>query len=422
MDPWLARNAVFARVAVERLWTPGSPIVPPVPASLASLARKRAIDVSTMDVRGYIGLFGQSVLVVRGFREAADAALPAYERFLSGGGDVLRGFRVGYAAGDTLTAGSLELRTPITSPLRFARLGVSVFADAAAVYDVGSRLREQRFDRGIGAGVSQILAGLIPAGPFSSLYVAQTIGASGAIYGILLAYALSFPNRPILIYFIFPVPAKILVAIMGGISLISAMEGGGGVAHVAHLGGLVVGYVYLKTGGANPLAIETARDAIIGFLSTAPAELRTWSARQVALTDEAYALLADPTLDPASLDAAAVAAEAVTAPVRHGIPTAPVATRRRGLAGLGPVGKAVASAIGVAAIVGVVYGVYQMGQPAVPGISGSAAPESSAAASSAVDTQQVASLMQAITANPTDGTRTVATQTGGPVNRSGPSD
>ena len=96
---------------------------------------------------------GQSVLVVRGFREAADAALPAYERFLSGGGDVLRGFRVGYAAGDTLTAGSLELRTPITSPLRFARLGVSVFADAAAVYDVGSRLREQRFDRGIGAGV-----------------------------------------------------------------------------------------------------------------------------------------------------------------------------------------------------------------------------------------------------------------------------
>ena len=107
---------------------------------------------------------------------------------------------------------------------------------------------------GIGAGVSQILAGLIPAGPFSSLYVAQTIGASGAIYGVLLAYALSFPNRPILIYFIFPVPAKILVAIMGGISLISAMEGGGGVAHVAHLGGLVVGYVYLKTGGANPLA------------------------------------------------------------------------------------------------------------------------------------------------------------------------
>ena len=77
---------------------------------------------------------------------------------------------------------------------------------------------------GIGAGLSQILAGLIPAGPFSSLYVAQTIGASGAIYGILLAYALSFPNRPILIYFIFPVPAKILVAIMGGIFVAEALS------------------------------------------------------------------------------------------------------------------------------------------------------------------------------------------------------
>ena len=107
---------------------------------------------------------------------------------------------------------------------------------------------------GIGAGVSQIIAGLLPFGPLSVLYDSQTIGASGAIYGVLLAYALLFPNRPILIYFIFPVPARILVAIMGGISLLSAMEGGGGVAHVAHLGGLVVGYVYLKGGTRNPLA------------------------------------------------------------------------------------------------------------------------------------------------------------------------
>lgn len=153
VDPWLARNAVFARVAVERLWTRGSPVVPLAAANLAAAARERTININTMDVRGYVGLFGQSVLVVRGFRQAADAPLPAYERFLSGGGDVLRGFRVGYAAGDTLTAGSLELRTPITSPLSFARLGVSLFADTATVYDVGSRMRDQRFDRGVGAGV-----------------------------------------------------------------------------------------------------------------------------------------------------------------------------------------------------------------------------------------------------------------------------
>ena len=55
----------------------------------------------------------------------------------------------------------------------------------------------------------------------------------------------------------------------------------------------------------------------------------------------------------------------------------------------------------VAAIVGVVYGVYQMGQPAVPGMNGSAAPETSASAG--VDPEQVAALMQRISADPSDG-------------------
>ena len=74
-----------------------------------------------------------------------------------------------------------------------------------------------------------------------------TIGASGAVYGVLLAFGLYFPNRPILIYFIFPIPAKYLVMIMGGIALMASMNGGGGgVAHTTHLGGLVVGYLYLK--------------------------------------------------------------------------------------------------------------------------------------------------------------------------------
>jgi membrane associated rhomboid family serine protease len=99
---------------------------------------------------------------------------------------------------------------------------------------------------GVGAAATTILVSLVPLSTFDHLRMALTVGASGAIYGILLAYALYFPNRPIYIYFVFPVPAKYFVMIMGGITLLSAMSAGDGVAHTTHLGGLVVGYFYLK--------------------------------------------------------------------------------------------------------------------------------------------------------------------------------
>ena len=100
---------------------------------------------------------------------------------------------------------------------------------------------------GVGAAMTTMLLSFVPGSFGAQLYYSLTIGASGAVYGILLAYALYFPNRPILLYFIFPVPAKYFVMIMGGISLLSSMAGpGGGVAHTTHLGGLLVGYLYLK--------------------------------------------------------------------------------------------------------------------------------------------------------------------------------
>ncbi len=80
-----------------------------------------------------------------------------------------------------------------------------------------------------------------------------TIGASGAIYGLLLAYGLTFPNRPIYVYFVFPIPAKYFVMIMGVIALLSAMgDSGGGIAHITHLGGLVAGYVMLRGRHLSP--------------------------------------------------------------------------------------------------------------------------------------------------------------------------
>ena len=100
---------------------------------------------------------------------------------------------------------------------------------------------------GIGAALTTVILSFVPFSFFDSLYLSLTVGASGAIYGILLAYALYFPHRPIYMYFVFPVPAKYFVMIMGGISLLSSLGGsGGGVAHTTHLGGLVAGYLYLK--------------------------------------------------------------------------------------------------------------------------------------------------------------------------------
>jgi membrane associated rhomboid family serine protease len=111
------------------------------------------------------------------------------------------------------------------------------------------------FVTGVGAGVLTVLVSLLPFGPTRQLYGSDVVGASGAIYGLLLAYALYFPDRPIYMYFVFPIPAKIFVAIMGGIAFLASIsETGGGVANATHLGGLVVGYLFLKSGRAHPLS------------------------------------------------------------------------------------------------------------------------------------------------------------------------
>ena len=74
-----------------------------------------------------------------------------------------------------------------------------------------------------------------------------TIGASAAVFGVLLAYGVTFPNRLILISFLFPIPAKYVVMIYGLLELYSSLAGAqSGVAHWAHIGGLVTGLVILK--------------------------------------------------------------------------------------------------------------------------------------------------------------------------------
>lgn len=92
------------------------------------------------------------------------------------------------------------------------------------------------------------------------------IGASAAIYGVLVAFAMYWPESPIYIWGIFPVKAKWLVTFMIALSIFSAVTGGsGGIAHLAHLGGAAAAFIYLKSRwapspyGAVPAARRRAR-------------------------------------------------------------------------------------------------------------------------------------------------------------------
>ena len=98
------------------------------------------------------------------------------------------------------------------------------------------------FLTGIGAGILDVT--------LNTLFVVNpppTIGCSGAVYGLLLAYGMLFPERLIYLYMIIPIKAKWFVVIMGAIEFVSSFSGpGSGVSHLAHLGGMLFGYLYLR--------------------------------------------------------------------------------------------------------------------------------------------------------------------------------
>ena len=95
----------------------------------------------------------------------------------------------------------------------------------------------------IGAGLTQLA--VVSSGSAGGIY--PTIGASGGVFGILLAFAMRFPNQYILLL-IPPIPmkAKYFVLIIGAITLYFGMSGtAGGIAHFAHLGGMIAGLVLI---------------------------------------------------------------------------------------------------------------------------------------------------------------------------------
>ncbi len=104
---------------------------------------------------------------------------------------------------------------------------------------------------GVGAAfiylIGVLVVGLFRGSP-PLAYSFPVLGASGAVFGILLAYGILFGNRIIYFFGIFPMTAKVFVMIICGIELVSLLSDGvdgSGVANLAHIGGLVSGYLYL---------------------------------------------------------------------------------------------------------------------------------------------------------------------------------
>jgi membrane associated rhomboid family serine protease len=88
-------------------------------------------------------------------------------------------------------------------------------------------------------GVAGGLLTLLP--PFRAV----TVGASGAVLGVLTAFGLLFPDEPVLLFFI-PVPAKLVVIFLALLNLFSAAGAHGGISYIAHVGGMAAGYVMLR--------------------------------------------------------------------------------------------------------------------------------------------------------------------------------
>ncbi len=101
---------------------------------------------------------------------------------------------------------------------------------------------------GIGAGIFNILIDLFfGVGTFGLM-----MGASGAVYGVLTAFGILFPNMEIMLLIPpIPIKAKYMVLILGGIALFSGFNAspGDNTAHFAHLGGIVMAILFIQFGG-----------------------------------------------------------------------------------------------------------------------------------------------------------------------------
>jgi len=101
---------------------------------------------------------------------------------------------------------------------------------------------------GIGAGIISVLMNM------------PTIGASGSIYGLLLAYGLLFPDRVLYLYFVIPIKAKYCVMLFGLIELLALMGTSSTINHFAHLGGIFFGLLWFLYWNKKDAVMSTIRE------------------------------------------------------------------------------------------------------------------------------------------------------------------
>ncbi len=103
------------------------------------------------------------------------------------------------------------------------------------------RFLQLYFFSGIGAGICIVILNYILGGAN-----VPTIGASGAIFGVMLACAMVWPDQIVLMSFLFPIKLKYMVMIFGAIAFLGAMNINSGVSNIGHLGGMLFGYIFMK--------------------------------------------------------------------------------------------------------------------------------------------------------------------------------
>jgi len=94
------------------------------------------------------------------------------------------------------------------------------------------------FVTGVGAGLVTMIFGLNSMTPI--------VGASGAVYGVLLAYGLTYPNRTVYLYGIIPIKSLWFVIGIGVIAFMSSFDNVSQISHLTHLSGMMIGYLMLK--------------------------------------------------------------------------------------------------------------------------------------------------------------------------------
>jgi membrane associated rhomboid family serine protease len=124
--------------------------------------------------------------------------------------------------------------------LFFNMLGLWMFGSELERVWGEKRYLQFYFASVLAAALTQlVVTALVPGGP--------TVGASGGIFGLLLAFAMVFPNRIILLFFVIPMRARWLVLLYGLLELYQGVYVmNSGVAHFAHLGGMLGGYLTIR--------------------------------------------------------------------------------------------------------------------------------------------------------------------------------